>query len=428
MKLHNLIAALIVLYQLIRFTNSSLTAPYTLKCENSDKLRWLWNLRNNNRCLNIIVDGVFIPKCFFDWIFDSKFVIRMNDLNSFKSRNIKLFQRTNCDNFMIFTRKTTDLLQLFTETNSTVKRFVPFSQLYLVAMYDRIIKLDGISLSFIYENGLFVYVLESSTISSDDFHFPSLRNVLTDKMLNLDGSLTSDAIISYFGTYRDHPFLHEKNKKKIFRVSFFNCPPYVVYLPDGSFDGLEYRVLKVITRTWTIEYNKCDTSETIRDPYGETRGQVESHKSDLAMCSVWLNEKSNTFLDVTNYINHECATFLVPKPNSLNPATYLYKYIGVAVRFSIVICLIAMPILFTVFARVGRIFLEQTKIDFIHLEFNRSLLDTFGIFTGQSILKFPRENTMKFLFFGFVQSAQSFRQSERNFPFSVGRFSAFLLE
>lgn len=399
MKLNSLITKLIAVFILsIAFTNCTLTAPQTLKCENSDQLLWLWNLRNNNRCLNIVVGTALVPKCFFDQIFNSKFVIRMNDLNAIITRNILLFQRTNCDNFMIFTRNATRVFKLFEETNKTVKRFVPFSQLYLVLISDSDVEFDPLSLSYIYENGLFVYVLANTfgTMS-----FSSLRNVLSNEMLHFERSLPSD-IVPYFGTYKNHPVLNATYKKKIFRVSFFSCSPYVVYLPDGSFDGLEYKVLKEVVKNWTIEHHKCDTSATIRDPYGEVRGQVENHESDLAMCSVWLNEKSNTYLDVTSYINYECATFLAPKPNELNPATYLYKSINGIVGCSILTSLFGLSIIFTICGRIGRAIKGKFWIDLVHIGFSRSLFDTFGIFTGQSLLKFPKEHSMKSLFFRFT--------------------------
>lgn len=404
MKLNSVIAMLTaVLCHIIPFANCILTPPHSLKCENHNEIRWLWNLRNTNRCLNIIVHNVFVPQCYFDQIFHSRFVIKMNDLNSIKFRNILSFQRTNCDDFMIFTRNMTEVFTLFQETNKTVKRFLPFSQFYLVPISDSDIEFDLLSLSYIYENGLFVYAVANTltAMSSDILTFKSLTNVLTLELLSLEKPLTNE-IISYFGTYKNHPILNTNYRKNIFRVSLFNCSPYVVYLPDGDFDGLEYRVLKEIAKNWTIAHNKCDTSETIHDPYGEARGQVQDHQSDLAMCSVWLNEKSNTYLDVTSYINYECATFLVPKPESLNPATYLYKSLNVVVGCSVVISLIVLSFIVTIFARIGRKLKKKSWNGLVYIAFSRSLFDTFGICTAQS-LKFPKEHSVKYLFFWLIR-------------------------
>lgn len=404
MKLNSVIAVLpVVLCHIIPFTNCILTPPPSLKCENDNEIRWLSNLRNNNRCLNIIVHNVFVPQCYYDQIFDSRFVIKTNDLNSIKFRNILSFQRTNCDDFMIFTNKMTEVFTLFQETNKTVKRFLPFSQFYLVPVYDSDIEFDQRSLSYIYKNGLFVYVVANTltAMPSGMLTFSSLKNVLTLELLNLEKPLTNE-IISYFGTYKNHPTLDTNYQKNIIRVSLFDCSPYVVYLPDGNFDGLEYRVLKEIVKNWIIVHNKCDTSETIHDPYGEARGQVQDHQSDLAMCSVWLNEKSNTYLDVTSYINYECATFLVPKPESLNPATYLYKSLNVVVGCSVVISLIVLSIILTIFGRMDRKIKKKSWNGLVYVAFSRSLFDTFGICTAQS-LKFPKEYSIKYLLFGLIR-------------------------
>lgn len=342
MKLISVIATLMVLLvYFIQFINCTLLVPHMLKCDNKHKLNWLWNLRNNNRCLNIVVGTISIPQCFFDQIFDLKFVIKMSDLETIKSRNIFSF---NCDNFLFFTQNSKEISKLFEKTNRTVKQFLPFSQLFFVES-EPPIEFDQRSLAYIYETGLFVYVVENS-LSSNVLRFSTLRNVLTNDTLNLQTTNTED-ILAFFGTYKNHPVLISNYKTKIFRVSLFNCSPYVVYLPNGDFDGLEYRVLKEIVTNWTIEYKKCDTSAEIRDPYGEVRGQVEKNHSDLAMCSVWLNEKSNTYLDVTSYINYECATFLVPKPEMLNPATYLYKSISVNVGWSVLISMITTSVILT---------------------------------------------------------------------------------
>lgn len=397
MKLISVIAALMVqLVYFILFVNSTLLVPHMMKCNNKYEMNWLWNLRNNNRCVNIIVGTIFIPQCLFDQIFNLKFVIRMSDLNAIKSRNILSFKRTNCDNFLFFTQNSKEISELFQKTNGTVKRFLPFSQLFFVD-FESNVEFDEPSLDYIFDNGLFVYVVgQQSAISSNVLQFSSLRNVLTNDVLNLKISNIQN-IINYFGTYKNHPVLNSKFQKKKFRVSIFSCSPYVVYLPDGTFDGLEYRVLKEIMKNWTIEYKKCDTSAAIRDPYGAVRGQVENQESDLAMCSVWLNEKSNTYLDVTSYINYECATFLVPKPETLNPATYLYKSTGVEVGWSVLISMIATSIILTVIARTGRKLMNKSWADLVYVSLSRSSIDTFGIVTSQSLVKFPKETSMKSL-------------------------------
>lgn len=311
MNLNSLIVLAIILQaNFVLFINCSLEIPQALECENKSKLNWLWNLRNNNRCLNIVIGSIFVPKCFFDQVFNSKFLIKIHDLNILISRNVLSFQRTNCDNFMIFTQNSTEIFKLFGSTSGKVQRFLPFTQLFLISS-DPNISFDQKSLKYIYENGLYVFMTKNtiSSQSSNILSFLSLRNVLTDEILNLTASNKHNAI-RYFGEYKGHPFLNSQYKMKVFRVSLFNCSPYVMYLSDEKFDGLEYRILKEITKNWTIEHNKCDYSSKVLDPWATVLENVEKNISDLAMCSVWLNVKSTTYYDASNYVDFQCGTFL----------------------------------------------------------------------------------------------------------------------
>lgn len=306
-----LVAFILLLACLISFTKCAVEIPKVLECENKLKLNWLWNLRNNNRCLNIIIESISIPKCFFDIIFNSKFLIKIHNLEFVTSRNVLSSQRTNCDNFMVFINDSRDIFQLFAATNVAVQRFLPFSQMFLInSEFD--ITFDENSLKYIYENGLFVYMVKNtieSSMSSHIFGLPALRNVLTEEILNLTTSDRQDAI-RYFGSYKNHPFFNSRYKEKLFRVSLFNCAPYVLYLSDEKFDGLEYRILKEIAKNWKVEHVKCDFSNKILDPWATVLGNVEKNITDLAMCSVWLNVKSTTYYDASNYVDFQCGTFL----------------------------------------------------------------------------------------------------------------------
>lgn len=312
MNINSIIVAFIfLLMYLMVWTNCSMEVPQTLQCDDKLKLHWLWNLRNNNRCLNLIIESISIPKCFFEKIFNSKFLIKLTGLNRVASQNLLAVQRTNCDNFMVFTKNSSKVLQLFKRPNGNSQRFLPFSQLFLINE-DFNILFDANSLTFIYENGLYVYVVQSTILrstSSKTLSFPALRNVLTDEILNLTISDRQDAI-DYFGSYDDHPFLNSNYKAKVFRVSLFNCAPYVIYLSDKKFDGLEYRIVKEIAKNWTVEHVKCDFSKKILDPWSTVLDNVEKNITDLGMCSVWLNVKSATYYDTSHYVDFQCGTFL----------------------------------------------------------------------------------------------------------------------
>lgn len=201
-------------------------------CDNILSLTWLWNLRNNNRCLTVI-SSMFIPKCFFDQVFRSKFVIRTYIPGKLLNRNIFNGTRSNCDNFMIFSDDVGYVAALFQQKDLTEKRFLPFSQIFLVI--PDAVEFEQSAIEYVNVNGLNVFRMENTLTDMENglISFKCITNVLTKNRLNLSMVGRPD-VIKYYGNYKDHPFLNIKNRDKLFRVSLFNCPPYVVYLPGNN--------------------------------------------------------------------------------------------------------------------------------------------------------------------------------------------------
>lgn len=200
-----------------------------LHCSNVITLTWLWNLRNNNRCISI-TSSLAIPKCFFDQILNTKFVVRIISQKRLLHRNIYNSSRSNCDNFLIFSENLTFVSELFRQKENE-KRFHPFSQIYLVVTD---MKFDQRSIEYVNRNALNVFLMENTLSEMDRglISFKSMFNVLTKKRF-LFTSVRSDSA-KYYGNYKDHPFLSSKSSDKIFRVSLFNCPPYVVYVTGNT--------------------------------------------------------------------------------------------------------------------------------------------------------------------------------------------------
>lgn len=403
MKLNSVVLLQIFSFSMQPFVDCSISIPAVCACERNSTLHWLWNLRNNNLCLNIIVDeSIFVPKCIYDQISGSNFVIQTYNLSGIELRNYFTLPPTNCENFMFFLQNADKIFGLFETTHrSTVKRFVPFSQLFFVNSDGNHAKFDAITSDFIYENGLFVFVVESTlarnlsdSASSNELRFLNMRNVLTDETLNLITSNRSDAI-RFFGTYKSHPFFDSKYKEKVFRVSLFNCAPYIIYLPDGTFDGFQYRMLKEITSSWTIEHNKCDFSRTITVPWNTVLQNVNDEISDLAMCSTWMTKQLSQY-DMSTYFDFQCGTFLVPKPKLLNPASYLYLSLSENNWYGFAVSFIVMTLCFTIFTRVGRKFMDSWN-DLAYVDFSRSLMDVLDAATSHGLTKFPKQHSMKFL-------------------------------
>lgn len=390
------ICAVHIISILVIPVNCAIRSQQATKCDNKLISNWLWNLRNNNLCVNIIVDySISVPQCVYDRIFYSKFVYQVYDLNAITLRNILKFPPTNCNNFIFFMDHFTESYQLFAGNHT--KRFVPFSQLFFVVtepVHLNSVRSEQTILNYIYENGLFVYMVENTLSWSNELRFLSLTNVLDGQTLNLTTSVRGD-VIRYFGSYNNHPFLNTSYKEKVFRVSLFKCVPYVIYLSDGSFDGIQYRTIQEIARPWKIEHTKCDFSSKVTVPWNQVLHNVNDGVSDVAMCSIWMN-KPLTQYDPSTYFDLQCGTFLVPKPRPLNPAAYLYLSLNANDWYFFLLSLILMTMCFTWFTRIGMLVIDPW-VDVVYRKFSRSLMDALDMATNHGLVKFPKEQCLKFL-------------------------------
>lgn len=108
-----------------------------------------------------------------------------------------------------------------------------------------------------------------------------------------------------------------------FRISLFECPPFVIYV-NNELDGIEYRIIKEISKSWKLHVNRRDFSENISDPWSAVIDDVVKDSSDIAMCSIWQTNINYSVIDFSFEYSSLCATFLVPKPALVNPSEYLY--------------------------------------------------------------------------------------------------------
>lgn len=217
------------LSNIIILGHCTISAITDLKCANVTSLTWLWNLRNNNRCL-YITSSVAIPQCFFQQISNTKFVVRIISPKILLLRNIYNSSRTNCDNFFVISTNISYVSELFRQKQNG-RRFMPFSQLHLVVPD---MEFEQNAIDYINRNTLSVFVMENALneMENGSVSFKTMLNVLTKKRYAIT-SVRSDAA-KYFGNYKDHPFLSNKSREKVFRASLFNCPPYVVYVSGNS--------------------------------------------------------------------------------------------------------------------------------------------------------------------------------------------------
>lgn len=390
--------------------------PNQITCPSSipNPVSWLWNQRNNNRCIHLLIDsnsnGKNLPPCFYTRLTDFNYSVMAIDFPTVIHRNIFADNRTNCELFIILSTSQHGIRQLF-EPLKDKKRFYPFSQIFIVTDQGTQNSGGGVidqsSLNYINENALNVYTMDNLVFHNDrpEFHITRMHNVLTGKSIGLPAE-NETKIADYHGIYRLHSFFNATNRQRIaFRVSMFNCPPYIVYMgkqmdtkgiSSHKFDGLEWRFLREITLNWKIQYRQPEKNNY--DIWYQIVRNVEINASDLAMCSVWMTVNHNIKFDLSAFFDHQCITFLVPKPMPLNEALNIYLSLNAEVWLHFVLSIIGFILLLCGISKLGiLLFGAQQWRDRGWSDLSMSAMNAVNMATAHGVARFPHRHTVKIL-------------------------------
>lgn len=85
----------------------------------------------------------------------------------------------------------------------------------------------------------------------------------------------------------------------------------------------------------------------------------------------------------------------------LSAATFLYLSIGADVWCATVVSLIVMSLCFTILTSMGKKLMENSWMDFVYVDFSRALLDALDVATSHGLIRFPKENSIRFLLYGY---------------------------
>lgn len=384
-------------------------------------ISWIWNQRNNNKCIQIIIDTNptttynQLPPCFYDILIDHNYSVKTIDFSHIIKRNIFAKNRTNCEMFLVLSTDKLAIRHMFDWRQKNAKRFFPFSQIFLLTNEDfqqSVVRQS--ELIYINRNALNVYTLKNNLFNDvrREFNITRITNVLTNKSRNLPVQHRKQ-LVNYHGNYRSHPFFNETNRKHCpFRVSMFNCPPYVIdigieqnlsnnelLLSGSKYDGLEWRFVYEMTQNWNVKFTESKNSKL--DVWYITVNSVEKNDSDLAMCSVWMTVNHNAKFDLSAYFDHQCITFLVPKPMALNEALNIYLTFNSEVWIFIVLSVIGFALILSGISKL-RSFWFKSHADARHqdnrcIDLTASLMNAINMATAHGIAHFPRQHTIKIL-------------------------------
>lgn len=154
------------------------------------------------------------------WLLNRNIYVEESSLNIMNKKSTKY-----CAHFLIVLKDFHSVKPLLDDikNNVSIVTIFPYSKLYF--MYaDKKFKfspsplLNEIS-KFFYEKAQFGYVFELDEITRTT----RLRDFLS---LNVQHIIPSNL---------NHPFVNRKNNQKEFRLSFYNCSPFVIYVDEKNF-------------------------------------------------------------------------------------------------------------------------------------------------------------------------------------------------
>lgn len=155
------------------------------------------------------------------WLLNRNIFVEESTLNMLTGASTK-----HCENFLIILKDFPSLQVLLNAAKRTVSfaMLFPFSKLYFILLdeNDTFIhsKMNEI-MNFFYENSQFGYLYEVDSVTEK----VKLRDLLTFKYVEGDRRNETNLI---------HPFVNRENDQKGFRISFYNCSPFIIYVDEEN--------------------------------------------------------------------------------------------------------------------------------------------------------------------------------------------------
>lgn len=193
---------------------------------------------------------------------------------------------------------------IFDESN-----FSPFTNILLINPAVQ----EDLNVQRMYLKSLNVFAVTMKSIENN-------LNVLPE-LYSLVGNKTFQWIFSKENYLNEKTFiqilLNNQFGIKELRIGFTDCPPFVI-TSGPVLDGIDIRLIKELTRNWKIFFFK-------ESNWGKLKQSTVENKTDISICSIWIAAQNYHQLELTNFYDYQCETFIVRKPILLNKASYVYK-------------------------------------------------------------------------------------------------------
>lgn len=193
-------------------------------------LEWL-RYNNYNRCIYLVSDYP-LPVCLYNQMRRNNLTCMTRSTEYILQRDVikKTPRLLFCNSFMIFTKNLNFLANLF---DPVIKHFLPFTNFFLFTPEELTIPHELISNALYH--GYNMYSIENNFFAKNltyfDLSYHRLINLYTNETLDTV-EVRYEKLANYFGNVLTHPLFNKSIvKQRPFRISTFNCPPYVIVDP-----------------------------------------------------------------------------------------------------------------------------------------------------------------------------------------------------
>lgn len=368
--------------------SQSVSLPHVCDPDVAVRFNWFYGLKNPpGKCVQFVLSAASpdpLHICLIRHLPAFNYTLHTRSLSTVNEQTLDQPHQINykyCPTIVVLSPGAAELQRLFA-SDVHHKRFFPHSTVLLLLDPNITVNLSANALSNIHGQALHVLVA-SVTLRG------AIRDVLTGRHIDWTDSTPNTA--AFLATHRLHPLFHADrtlNRQHSFRISFFDCPPYVMTAPGNAsgasapVDGYEYQFIAAVTHQWRLQPVTLPARQA--GVWDERSLQLlASGSSDLAMCAVWLAEHRAERYDLTRDFDFNCGTFLVARPQPIAAGGNVYDALDRWVWLALAGCL----------ATTTAAWYGLTDVDVA-----RVLVDLVDVMTGHGMTAVPAGRTLKLLF------------------------------
>lgn len=154
------------------------------------------------------------------WLLNRDIYVEESTFNMLKGASTKY-----CEKFVIILKDISSLQALLKAATRTVSAamFFPFSKLYFILIDKNYVFNQSemtVITNFFYANSQFGYLYELDVVTKE----VKLRDLLSFNHTANNQSIQTNLV---------HPFVNREQKE--FRISFYNCSPFIIYVDEENF-------------------------------------------------------------------------------------------------------------------------------------------------------------------------------------------------